>query len=113
MEREQTLSLKDFIKTTLLEINEAVVDSLKEGLPLAFRRSDGLPICKTVEFDIAVQITQNDTTGKTRDTGLGISVVNLNFGKEHEKSSEQLRTNRIKFSVDLFLGLDKAEINDE
>jgi hypothetical protein len=113
MEREQTLSLKDFIKTTLLEINEAVVESLKEGLPLAFRSSDGLPICKTVEFDIAVQITQNETTGKKRDTGLGISVVNLNFGKDHENSSGQLRTNRINFSVDVFLGVDKTEINDE
>jgi hypothetical protein len=113
MEREQIISLKDFIKTTLLAINAAVVESLKEGLPLAFRSSDGLPICKTVEFDIAVQITQNETTGKKRDTGLGISVVNLNFSKDHENSSEQLRTNRIKFSVDVFLGADITKINDE
>jgi hypothetical protein len=44
------LTLKDFIKTTLLEINESVVEALKEGLPLAFRRKDGLPICKTVDL---------------------------------------------------------------
>ncbi|GMO29842.1 MAG: hypothetical protein Pg6A_18400 [Termitinemataceae bacterium] len=54
MQQNQTLRLKDFIKTTLLEINESVVEALKDGLPLAFRRADGLPICKTVEFDIAV-----------------------------------------------------------
>ena len=54
MKENHTLRLKDFIKTTLLEINESVNEAIKEGLPLAFRRADRLPMCKTVEFDIAV-----------------------------------------------------------
>ena len=109
MQDNQTLRLKDFIKTTLLEINESVTEALKDGLPLAFRREDGIPVCKTVEFDIAVQITQNETTEKKHNTGLGISVLNLNIGKEHGNTSEQLTTNRIRFSVDLFLGLEKKD----
>jgi len=109
MQNDQTLRLKDFIKTTLLEINESVVEAFKEGLPLAFRRQDNIPICKTVEFDIAVQITQNETIGKDRNAGLGISVVNLNFGKNHGTTSEHLTTNRIKFSVDVFLGMENKD----
>jgi len=109
MQENQTLRLKDFIKTTLLEINESVTEALNDGLPLAFRKADGLPACKTVEFDIAVQITQNETTERKRNAGLGISVVNLKIGKEQGSTSEHLTTNRIKFSVDLFLGLEKKE----
>jgi hypothetical protein len=113
MQQNQTLSLKDFIKTTLLEINESVVEASTEGLPLAHRKGDGLPICKTIEFDIAVQIMQNETTGKKRDTGVGISVVNFNFGKEQKNASEHLTTNRIKFSVDMFLGLKNTNDNNQ
>jgi hypothetical protein len=80
---------------------------------LAYRKADRLPICKTIEFDIAVQIMQNETAGKKRDTGLGISVVNLNFGKEQKSASEHLTTNRIKFSVDMFLGLENTDDNDQ
>ncbi|MDR1868346.1 MAG: hypothetical protein LBQ77_08820 [Treponema sp.] len=85
MQQNQTLSLKDFVKTTLLEINESVVEASEEGLPLAYRRADGL----------------------------AISVVNLNFGKEKKNASEHLTTNRIKFSVDMFLGLENTDDNDQ
>jgi hypothetical protein len=107
------LSLKDFIKSTLLDINNAVIAAKKEGIPIAYSqyRTGVLPTLKTIEFDIAVQISENITSGKNSEGGLGISVIGFKFDKESNKSLQNETTNRIKFSVDMFLGkeTDKEE----
>jgi len=104
------LSLKEFVKSTLLDINEAVVEAKKEGLPIAYQRySDGnYPSLKTIEFDIAIQVSNNVETGKNGGVGLGISVVSFNFVKEKMNSIHHETVNRVKFSVDMFLGNEKS-----
>ncbi|AEF84749.1 hypothetical protein TREPR_2025 [Treponema primitia ZAS-2] len=110
MNKEQP-SLKEFIKSTLLDINCAVIEAKKEGIPIAYRQynNDILPILKTVEFDIAIQVSEDESSGKNKGAGFGISVVNLNISSDKEKTHLQNLTNRIKFSVDLFLGLEKED----
>jgi hypothetical protein len=103
------LSLKEFVKSTLLDINSAVVEAKNEGLPIAYGqyRDGTYPSLKTVEFDIALQVSNNNETGKNGGIGVGISVVSFNFAKEKINSTQHETTNRIKFSVDMFLGSDK------
>jgi len=107
----QQLSLKEFVKTTLLDINTAVVEAKKEGLPIAYKPYSGghFPTLKTVEFDIAIQISDIEETGKNGKAGLGISVVSINYSKEKVISAQHESTNRIKFSVDMFLGSDQQK----
>ena len=102
------IGLKDFIKSTLLDINHAVAEAKGEGLPIAYceYKSGNHPSVKTIEFDIAIQVSKNDESGKGNNFGVGISVVNLNFSKDKVKSSHHETSNRIKFSVDMFLGME-------
>jgi hypothetical protein len=107
------ISLKDFIKSTLLDINNAVIEAKKDGIPITYNkyRNGVFPTAKTIEFDIAVQISENELSGKNSEGGLGISVIGFKFDKEGRKSLQHETTNRIKFSVDMFLGQenDKGE----
>ena len=61
------------------------------------------------KFDIAIQVSKNDEAGKGNSFGTGISVVNLNFSKNNAKSSHHETSNRIKFSIDMFIGMEKLK----
>ena len=45
------IGLKDFIKSTLLDINNAVIEAKEEGLPIAYHeyRTGQHPLLKTIE----------------------------------------------------------------
>jgi hypothetical protein len=100
------LSLKDFIKSTLIDINDGIKEAADEGVSIAYRETNSgwAPACKSVDFDIAVQVSQNEEKGKKKGGEFGISVLNFNLGNESTNGIGRETTNRIKFSVDVFLG---------
>ena len=108
MNTVNALSLKDFIKDTLLDINGAIREAHDLGVPITYRQySDGtFPSAKQIEFDIAVQINEVQEVGKDRKSKLGISVVNMELGRSKNEKHERETLNRIKFSVDVFLGME-------
>ncbi len=51
----KSLTLKEFVKNTLIDINDAVTEAYKSGVSVVHKKyEDGYhPAAKTVEFDIA------------------------------------------------------------
>lgn len=95
------MEVKDFIKTTLKELHEALEESrveLDRKISLtnvALRVKDhgryGL-----VEFDLAVEAGQRKTAGG--NGGVKVSVVEAHWGKDGESISSAI--SRIKFMVE-------------
>ncbi|GHV53362.1 hypothetical protein AGMMS49579_12000 [Spirochaetia bacterium] len=109
--KEESLSLRDFVKSALVDINDAVKEASELGVAIAYSeyKSGMYPTLKPVEFDVAVQVSQNSEAGKKSGAGLGLSIANVSFGKDKLDSIEHSMTNRIKFSVDVFLGLENKK----
>ncbi|GHU01748.1 hypothetical protein FACS1894147_02190 [Spirochaetia bacterium] len=106
MKQNDTLTLKQFITSTLVDINVGINEARNQGVLIAAATNNkDLPACKSVEFDIAVQITQSETSENKKSGGLDISVLNFKLGKNKSGETENLLTNRIRFSVDAFLGV--------
>jgi hypothetical protein len=56
-EKENRLSLKDFVRNTLIDINAAVNEAIQEGVPVPFhpdRYNNILPSSQNVNFDLSV-----------------------------------------------------------
>jgi len=104
---EKSLSLKDFIKKSLVDINTAVVEASKEGVSLAhYNYEDGInPKMQTIEFDLAVTIEESSESTQNKNGGISISVFSAKLGRNNKEDLRFTNTNRIKFSVDIFLGL--------
>ncbi|EKO06932.1 hypothetical protein FH593_00920 [Leptospira interrogans] len=108
MEEMKTFTLKEFVKNALVDINEAVKEAGDLGVPIAHEfNGDGsaYPEIKTIDFDIAVQVTKNNETKNDQRAGLSLSVVNLSLGRNKNDSMGEESTNRIKFSVNVYLGM--------
>lgn len=105
--KEKTLSLKDFVRNTLIEVNTAVIEAAESGVEISHKQyGTGVhPEVKTVEFDIALQILKNNNTEKGGNLEASISVLNLDLGYNKKTNRSEMTTNRIKFSVDVFLGM--------
>lgn len=105
------MELKDFIKTALLEIVDAVREAQDEAISIAPHRIT-LPDVKTIikehqliEFDLAVTETNKDSSNKEGNK-IGIKVLSSEVSLEGKigKNSESVQqtTNRIKFSVPVY-----------
>lgn len=103
MKKEERLSLKDFIKNTLVDINDAVKEAEEEGVNLVYNelKSGGLsPKPQDISFDLSVTTEQGDESSK--GAGLRISVLNGSIDKKSQVGEQKV--NRIQFSVTAFLG---------
>jgi len=106
------MELKDFIKTALLEITEAVFEASNESLVSIAPIGISLPDLNTiisehqlVEFDLAVTETNKDSSNK-EGKKFSISVLGSEVSLEGKvgKNSESVQqsVNRIKFSVPVY-----------
>ena len=85
------MEVKEFVKTILKEVTEAVEESSKESQTHKFSTYDGGED-KKINFDLAV-ILEKSGEGK-----VGAGIFKIVSGKLQGKLSEQI-VNRIKFSV--------------
>ncbi len=95
------MDIKDFIKTTLKELSEALSESNKElgkkvMLTNTTLRTKQMGNYGLIDFDLAVEAKTAETTGK--GAGLKISVVEARLGKDKELSSSSV--SRIKFTIE-------------
>jgi hypothetical protein len=98
------MDLKNFIASTLGEIQEAVQLAInqtsKSGIKGAInpdftetaRNSD---LIQNINFDIAVTVADNETGG----LNAGIKVVGLSIGAQDSVSSSSSKVSRIQFSI--------------
>ncbi len=86
----KNLSLKDFVKKTLLDINEAVCEAKEEGLSITHGEygSSIIPQAQDIVFDLSVS-TENSKT-KDANAGVVISVINATVGKKKELSEQSI-----------------------
>ncbi len=85
------MEVKEFVKTILKDVTEAVEESTKESETHEFSTYEGGED-KKIKFDLAVVLEQSGE-GK-----IGANVFKIMSGKLQGKLSEQV-VNRIKFSV--------------
>lgn len=108
---DKTLTLREFVSSALVDINEAVKDASKEGVRIAYQKYETgtHPTIKSIEFDIAVELTESQSKDSKTGTGLQLSILNLGIDKSKGQNSDTKNVNRIRFSVDAFLGMEKDE----
>lgn len=95
------MELKEFIKTTLRELAEAIDESgveLKKKITLTNTtlRVKSHGNYGLIDFDLAVDVKESSKSNKSG--GLKISVVEAKLGKASEAASSS--TSRIKFTVE-------------
>lgn len=94
------MEIKDFIKTTLRQLSEALSESSNElGKKVMLTNIDlrlkGHGNYGIIEFDLAVEAKTSETRGK--GAGVRISVVEAKLGKDTEFTSNSI--SRIKFKI--------------
>jgi hypothetical protein len=104
------MELKEFIKTTLRELSEAIDESgveLKKKLTLTNTalRNKGHGNYGLIDFDLAVDVKESQKSGKSG--GLRISVVEAKLGKDNESASSS--SSRIKFTVEAYFDSFQAQ----
>lgn len=95
------MEIKDFVKTTLKQISEALSETNKElgknvkltNIALRIKQAGNYGL---IDFDLAVEVKKAETTGK--GAGVRISVVEAKLGKDRELISSTI--SRIKFTVE-------------
>jgi len=95
------VELKEFIKTTLRELSEAIDESSSELNKIVKLTNTTLQVkgkgdYGLIDFDLAVDV--KETNKKGASGGLRISVVEAKLGKDNETASSS--TSRIKFTVE-------------
>jgi hypothetical protein len=95
------MELKDFIKTTLRELSQALDESgveLKKKIALTNTtlRVKSHGDYGLIDFDLAVDVKESTKSGKGGD--LKISIAEARIGKDSETASSS--TSRIKFTVE-------------
>lgn len=95
------MDIKDFIKTTLKELSEAISESKQElgkkvSLTNTTLRTKSMGDYGLIDFDLAVEAKTTENTGK--GAGLKISVVEAKIGKDKELTSSSV--SRIKFTIE-------------
>ena len=95
------MDVKDFIKTTLREISEALTESKSElgkkiSLTNVALRKESQGNYGLIDFDLAVEAKIIENNGK--GAGVKISVVEARLGKDKETTVGSL--SRIKFTVE-------------
>lgn len=88
------MQIKDFVKSVLLELNEAVDEARQQtSRDIVFTNTDGK---RTVEFDIAV--TAEDTTESNGKAGVKVMSF-VEAGGNLAKGSRNSTVSRIQFGV--------------
>lgn len=95
------MDIKDFIKTTLKELSEALNESKTElgkrvSLTNTSLRSKSMGNYGLIDFDLAVEAKTGEATGK--GAGVKISIIEARLGKDKELISSSV--SRIKFTVE-------------
>jgi hypothetical protein len=95
------MELKEFIKTTLRELSQAIDESgveLKKKIALTNTtlRVKSHGDYGLIDFDLAVDVKESTKSGK--GGGLKISIAEARIGKDSEMASSS--TSRIKFTVE-------------
>lgn len=95
------MDIKDFIKTTLKELSEALSESKTElgkrvSLTNTSLRSKSMGNYGLIDFDLAVEAKTGETTGK--GAGIKISIVEARLGKDKELTASSV--SRIKFTIE-------------
>lgn len=106
------MELKDFIKTTLRELSEAIDESgmeLKKKITLTNvkLREKRMGNYGLIDFDLAVDVSERSKKGS--GGGLKISIVEAKLGKDNETASNT--NSRIKFTVEADLDSFQAQRN--
>lgn len=112
------MELKEFIKTALVDIVEAVKETqeavgetatvmpVRSGAHAAFdvRVEGGYEIVSPIDFDVAVTIGSKE--GATGNVGGGIQIAQIfNFGAKHQEEAENTlqSVSRMKFTIPVLL----------
>lgn len=106
------MELKEFIKTTLRELSEAIDESgvelqKKVTLTNTTLRAKSHGNYGLIDFDLAVDVKESHKTGA--GGGLRISVVEAKLGKDKEAASSS--TSRIQFTVEADFDSYQAQVN--
>lgn len=106
------MELKEFIKTTLRELSEAIDESgvsLKKKIALTNTtlRVKSHGNYGLIDFDLAVEVHESSKIGGSG--GLRISVVEAKLGKNSEAASSS--TSRIKFTVEVDFDSFQAQVD--
>lgn len=116
----KTLSLKEFVTATLVDLCEAV-EAAREAhhyiAPKYFVDPSGSEKATDVKFDIAVTVTDTSSseagTSSKKGGGLKISVLRAeaDLGTEKQSAEERARSevSRIQFNVPVYFQFDKDE----
>lgn len=90
------MQIKDFVKSVLLELNEAVDEARQQtSRDITFTNTDGK---RTVEFDIAV--TAEDTTDANGKAGVKVLSF-VEAGGNLARGSKNSTVSRIQFGVNV------------
>lgn len=111
----KSVTLRDFVTSALVDINEAVKDATRKGVQISYQEYETgkHPSLKPIEFDIAIELTESQGKNSNIGGGLQLSVLNIGLDKSGEKKSDSRNVNRIKFAVDVFLGMADPEKEDD
>ena len=88
------MELKEFVKKTLVEINEGINEAKEDGVQVVLGYS------KKIKFDVSVTVDNSEENKK----GGGIFVAGLGFGAKTADKSNTGTVSKIKFSVTMFYG---------
>ena len=111
----KSVTLRGFVTSALVDINEAVKDATRKGVQISYKqyKSGKYPTVKPIEFDIAIELTESQGKNSNIGGSLQLSVLNISLDKSGEKKLDTKNVNRIKFAVDVFLGMDDPEKEDD
>ena len=106
----KSLSLKEFVREALIDINTAVNEAAEEGVSIVYNeyKTGQYPKVQTVSFDLAVTVEQSSEENNKKDGGFRISVFNAKVGSNKNELTMEKNINRISFSVEVFLGLKES-----
>ena len=114
------MDLEEFVHQSLFQIASAIHKTNQtfktEGLDAQANPAGGLsrtkggsssfmsfPDTQTIEFDVAITVSQSTTDSTTKKGGLQISVVNAGVGKEASNENSNSTVSRLRFKVPLKL----------
>jgi hypothetical protein len=105
------MELKEFIKTTLRELSQAIDESgveLEKKITLTntTRRTKSMGNYGLIDFDLAIDVKESSKTGGSG--GLRIAVVEAKLGKGTESALST--TSRMKFTVEADFNSYQAQV---
>lgn len=106
------MELKEFVKTTILELHEAISDIMeKSGVEYVFGGKRDTPDARggTIEFDVAVEASEKRGGGG----GVSVRVPMIRTGAELSKSAESLSSYTSRIQFELMIRKDGHKISEK